>query len=208
MNLSAKAGDFMAFDTFDEGINLGGMRSKNEIKTLICYLYNSVKENIDKGIIIQAILKQGLANYFETSSAFDDLVMNGNLIPADDEHKTYSLTEKGAEIAKQLDSTVAYTIKEKAYACAVKLLAEKKKEIENRVNISKNDNGFTVECSVSGGDMDLMKLNIYAPEMEQALILKKNFLDNPNKAYKIMLALLTKDKETVGDALEELYGIV
>lgn len=208
MNLSAKAGDFMAFDTFDEGINLGGMRSKNEIKTLICYLYNSVKENMDKGIIIQAILKQGLANYFETSSAFDDLVMNGNLVPADNEHKTYSLTEKGAEIAKQLDSTVAYTIKEKAYACAVKLLAEKKKEIENRVNISKNDNGFTVECSVSGGDMDLMKLNIYAPEMEQALILKKNFLDNPNKAYKVMLALLTKDKETVGDALEELYGIV
>lgn len=198
----------MAFDTFDEGINLGGMRSKNEIKTLICYLYNSVKENMDKGIVIQAILKQGLANYFETSSAFDDLVMNGNLIPADDEHKTYSLTKNGAEIAKQLDSTVAYTIKEKAYACAVKLLAEKKKEIENKVNIMKNDNGFTVECSVSGGDMELMKLDIYAPEMEQALILKKNFLDNPNKAYKILLALLTKDKETVGEALEELYGIV
>lgn len=198
----------MAFDTFDEGINLGGMRSKNEIKTLICYLYNSVKENMDKGIVIQAILKQGLANYFETSSAFDDLVMNGNLIPADDEHKTYSLTKNGAEIAKQLDSTVAYTIKEKAYACAIKLLAEKKKEIENKVNIMKNDNGFTVECSVSGGDMELMKLDIYAPEMEQALILKKNFLDNPKKAYKIMLALLTKDKETVGEALEELYGIV
>lgn len=198
----------MAFDTFDEGINLGGMRSKNEIKTLICYLYNSVKENMDKGIVIQAILKQGLANYFETSSAFDDLVMNGNLIPTDDEHKTYSLTKNGAEIAKQLDSTVAYTIKEKAYACAVKLLAEKKKEIENKVNIMKNDNGFTVECSVSGGDMELMKLDIYAPEMEQALILKKNFLDNPKKAYKIMLALLTKDKETVGEALEELYGIV
>lgn len=198
----------MAFDTFDEGINLGGMRSKNEIKTLICYLYNSVKENMDKGIVIQAILKQGLANYFETSSAFDDLVMNGNLIPADDEHKTYSLTKNGAEIAKQLDSTVAYTIKEKAYACAIKLLAEKKKEIENKVNIMKNDNGFTVECSVSGGDMALMKLDIYAPEMEQALILKKNFLDNPKKAYKIMLALLTKDKETVGEALEELYGIV
>ena len=189
----------MAFDTFDEGINPGGMRSKNEIKTLICYLYNSVKENIDKGIVIQAILKQGLANYFETSSAFDDLVTNGNLVPADDEHKTYALTENGVEIAKQLDSILAYSIKEKAYACAVKLLAVKKNEIEN---------GFTVKCSVSGGDMDLMKLDVYAPEMEQALILKKNFLDNPKKAYKIMLALLTKDKETVGEALEELYGIV
>ena len=188
----------MAFDTFDEGINPGGMRSKNEIKTLICYLYNSVKENIDKGIVIQAILKQGLANYFETSSAFDDLVTNGNLVPA----------ENGVEIAKQLDSILAYSIKEKAYACAVKLLAVKKNEIENKVDIVKNSNGFTVKCSVSGGDMDLMKLDVYAPEMEQALILKKNFLDNPKKAYKIMLALLTKDKETVGEALEELYGIV
>ena len=169
----------MAFDTFDEGINPGGMRSKNEIKTLICYLYNSVKENIDKGIVIQAILKQGLANYFETSSAFDDLVTNGNLVPADDEHKTYALTENGVEIAKQLDSILAYSIKEKAYACAVKLLAVKKNEIENKVDIVKSSNGFTVKCSVSGGDMDLMKLDVYAPEMEQALILKKNFLDNP-----------------------------
>ena len=176
----------MAFDTFDEGINPGGMRSKNEIKTLICYLYN----------------------YFETSSAFDDLVTNGNLVPADDEHKTYALTENGVEIAKQLDSILAYSIKEKAYACAVKLLAVKKNEIENKVDIVKSSNGFTVKCSVSGGDMDLMKLDVYAPEMEQALILKKNFLDNPKKAYKIMLALLTKDKETVGEALEELYGIV
>ena len=93
-------------------------------------MYNSVKENIDKGIVIQAILKQGLANYFETSSAFDDLVTNGNLVPADDEHKTYALTENGVEIAKQLDSILAYSIKEKAYACAVKLLAVKKNEIE------------------------------------------------------------------------------
>ncbi len=52
------------------------------------------------------------------------------------------LQKNGAEIAKQLDSTVAYTIKEKAYACAVKLLCGKEKEIENKVNIMKNDNGF------------------------------------------------------------------
>ena len=38
----------MAFDTFDEGILPGCLRSKNEIKILICYLFNSVKENMDK----------------------------------------------------------------------------------------------------------------------------------------------------------------
>ena len=177
----------MAFDTFDEGINPGGMRSKNEIKTLICYLYNSVKENIDKGIVIQAILKQGLANYFETSSAFDDLVTNGNLVPADDEHKTYALTENGVEIAKQLDSILAYSIKEKAYACAVKLLAVKKNEIENKVDIVKNSNGFTVKCSVSGGDMDLMKLLFMLPKWNRLLFSKKIFLTIRKKRTKLCL---------------------
>lgn len=54
----------MAFDTFDEGINPGGMRSKNEIKTLICYLYNSVKENIDKGIVSTGNSKAGTCQLF------------------------------------------------------------------------------------------------------------------------------------------------
>ena len=37
---------------------------------------------------------------------------------------------------------------------------------------------------------------------------KRSLLSMTLGAYKIMLALLTKDKETVGEALEELYGIV
>lgn len=108
-------------------------------------------------------------------------------MPADDEHKTYALTENGVEIAKQLDSILPYSIKEKAYACAVKLLAVKKNEIENKVDIVKSSNGFTVKCSVSGGDMDLMKLDVYAPEMEQALILKKIFLTIRKKRTKLCL---------------------
>ncbi len=197
----------MAFDTFDEGISPGGMRSKNEIKTLICYLFNSVKENMDKDLIVQSVLKQGLANYFETSSAFDDLVNNGNLVLADDDSNQYALSENGIIIANQLDSTLAYSVKEKALNCALTLLAQKKTERENSVEITKNENGFTVNCTISGGNIELFSFNLYAPQMEQALIIKKNFLENPSKVYKVMLALMTKDKESVGEALEELYDV-
>ena len=62
----------MAFDTFDEGISPGGIRSKNEIRTLICYMLNSVNEPMSKNTVIEAVQKQGLANYFEVSSCFDD----------------------------------------------------------------------------------------------------------------------------------------
>ena len=65
-------------------------------------------------------------------------------MPSDYEHKRYALSEYVVEFAKQLDSILAYSIKEKAYACAVKLLAVKKNEIENKVDIVKSSNGFTV----------------------------------------------------------------
>lgn len=200
----------MAFDTFDEGIIPGGMRSKNEIRVLICYLFYSVKENLTKEIVIQSILKEGLANYFEISSAFDDLINNNNLqeVPSDKEEKAYVLSENGKMIASQLDTTLAYTVKEKAYSCATKLLAQKDTERDNTVDIVKTENGFNVVCVVTDGNMELMNVTLYAPSMEQALIMKKNFFESPSTFYKTMLALMTKDKDNVGSALEELYGIL
>ncbi len=200
----------MAFDTFDEGIVPGGIRSKHEIRILICYLFNSVKENMTKDIVTEAIIKDELANYFEVSSAFDDLIKNGNLIESDivDNAQTYTLSDNGKMIASQLDTSLAYTVKEKAYACAVKLLSEKKKQRENSVDVIKIENGFNVVCKISGGEMDLMSFTLYVPSIEQAMIMKKSFFDSPSTVYKVMLALMTRDKDNVGEALEELYGIL
>ena len=55
-----KLGDTMAFDTFDEGIVPGGMRSKYEIRILICYLLNSIKEPVSKEIIVDSICEESL----------------------------------------------------------------------------------------------------------------------------------------------------
>lgn len=200
----------MAFDTFDEGVTLGGMRSKNEIRTLICYLFGSVNEPMSKDTITEAVQQESLANYFETSSCFDDLVTNGNLkkVDGDNSNPLFVLTEKGQLIANELDSTIPYTVKDKAYSCAIKLLAQKKNERENTVEIKKTDLGYDVVCKISGGNVDLLSMTLFAPDMEQALILKKNFYESPITIYKVMLALLTKNKESVGEALEDLYGIL
>lgn len=200
----------MAFDTFDEGVTLGGVRSKNEIRILICYLLSCVKENMDKELVVQAITIDELANYFEVSAAFDDLIKNGNIKESEivDGTPTYELTDNGQMIANQLESILSYTVKEKAYVKAIQLLGEKKKRRENSVDIKKTENGFDVICKISGGDMDLLTFTLYAPTFEQAMVMKKNFFDNPSTVYKVMLALMTKDKENVGEALEELYGVL
>lgn len=202
----------MAFDTFDEGVTLGGLRSKNEIRILICYLLNCVKENMDKELVVQAITIDELANYFEVNAAFDDLIKNGNINIKESEiadgEQTYELTDNGKMIANQLESVLSYTVKEKVYIRAIQLLGEKKKQRENSVEIKKTENGFDVICKISGGDMDLLSFTLYAPNFEQAMVMKNNFYDSPSTVYKVMLALMTKDKENVGEALEELYGVL
>lgn len=201
-----KLGDTMAFDTFDEGIVPGGMRSKYEIRILICYLLNSIKEPVSKEIIVDSICEESLANYFETSSCFDDLIEKGNIIEegSDGDIKTYTVSENGVMIANQLDTILAYTVKEKAYDCAINLLAQKKKERENSVEIVKTDMGYNVNCKISGGNLDLLSFSIFAPDMPQAQIIKKNFYESPTTFYKVILAMLTQNKESVGEALESL----
>ncbi len=138
------------------------------------------------------------------------MIKNGNLIQSGsyNSKEFYTLSENGRMIADQLETTLAHTVKEKAYACAVKLLAEKKTERENSVEIIKTENGFNVICKISGGDIDLFTFTLYAPSFEQAMMIKKNFYESPSTVYKVMLALLTKDKDNVGEALEELYSVL
>ncbi len=200
----------MAFDTFDVGIAPGGLRSKNEIKILICYLYDTVGDKMSQSVAVEAIRSDELANFFEIAVAFDELVRDGVLKESGivDNEQTYELTPNGKVIANQLETTLAHTVKQKSYDCALKLLSERKTARENHVEITKTDDGFEVKCEVSGGDITLLSFTLYAPAYEQAEEIKKNFLSYPQTVYRTMLGLMTKDIEHVGEALEDVYGSI
>ena len=198
----------MAFDTFDEGISLGGMRSKTEIRTLICYLFDKVNCPMKKETVINALQQKGLANYFESSSCFDDLVKNNNLEITDDENKLYFVTQSGKMISRQLEDTLALTVKEKACECTLSLLEKERIEKENVVTINKTKNGYTVDCSISGGNMDLLTFSLYVPDINQARIVRKNFHKNPLMFYNVIVSMLTRNKGAVKEALSDLNSIL
>lgn len=194
----------MAFDTFDEGISLGGVRSKTEIRTLICYMFHKVGVPMKKDTIITALQQKGLANYFESSACFDDLFKNKNIELVDDEKKLFFITNAGRMISTQLEDTLARTVKEKACECALGLLEQERIEKENIVTIEKIDNGYNVHCSISGGDMDLLKFTLYVPDINTARMIRKNFHKNPQLFYNVNIAMLTRNKDAVTDALKDL----
>ena len=197
----------MAFDTFDEGINLGGVRSKTEVRILICYMFTSVRQPMSKATVVDALLEKGLANYFEASSCFDDLVNSGNLCPYDEDSKLFTASANGRIISEQLENNIPRTVKDRAYECALTLLEKEKTEKENRVTIEKNNNGYTVTCTISGGDIELMSVSLHVADIEQARTVKKNFYKNPRLFYKVMIATMTRNKALIKDTLDDMSGL-
>ena len=80
-------------------------------------------------------------------------------------------------------------------------MASAKVERENTVTTARTENGYNVTCHISGGDMELMNLTVYVPDLYQARVVKKNFHRDPLRVYNLLLAALTGDDELTKNIL-------
>ena len=175
------------FDAFSEGIEPGGLRSRTQIKILITFMVNKIKEPLRDTLIIEALQIHGLANYFEVSQALDELIDNGNLSTADG---LVYITPKGAISVDELSQEIPKSVKETAVADALNLQLLEKRESENTVDINKTEKGYFVTFRVTHKGDNLMELTVYAADFEQAEQLKHNFLKNPSHVYSTVVTSL------------------
>lgn len=189
----------MEFDAFTGGIAPGGLRTKSDIRILICYLLKSVNAPLSGEDIINILQEKSLANYFEANDALSSLVALGNV--RQEEDGTYVLEPQGRSVADNLDVLLPLSVRDKAITAAMTMLANAKVERENTVTTQRVENGYNVSCHISGGDMELMNLTVYVPDLYQARVVKKNFHRDPQRIYNLLLAALTGDNELTKDIL-------
>lgn len=189
-------------DEFIDGVAPGGLREKNDIKLLICYILSGIDNSLSKDDIISILKDNDLANYFEASDAFSDLISKKLIYTDSKDNSLYTVTDEGKMIAKQLDVSLPISVREKALKAALNTLARAKIRKENTVKIEKNDFGYFVNCNISGGNIDLMSLKLYVPDIMQANMVKENFHKDPELVYSSILAILTQDKGLITDSLK------
>lgn len=195
----------MKFDAFTAGVDLGGLRTKDDIKLLICYMLSSVKQPLTKDEIVSVLQENNLANYFEINDALSDLIENNNIVSNNTEDSKFTITKSGKLITTQLETSLPISIREKTLSAAVNLLAKIKRENENTAIIKKANNGYYVSCNISGGNnLNLLAIDLFVPDSKQAELVKRNFQRDPNLIYSCMLALLTHNSDLVKEALENI----
>nr|WP_267901567.1 DUF4364 family protein [Caproicibacter fermentans] len=158
---------------------------------MICYLLDSVGAALSKADMINIMQDNALANYFEVADAIAEMSEKGILCSDSGRPDFYTLGSSGKIIAKQLDTALPPSVRQKAAGAAIRLLADAKRERENRVEFIKFDRGYHVVCHISGGDMDLMNITLYVPDLYQANMVKENFHRSPETVYRMLLALVT-----------------
>ncbi len=172
---------------FSAGVVPGGLRDKNEIKILICYLIFKIENHLKKSDITLVLQTYGIANYFEVSEAVSELELNGSIKSSEE---GYEITNQGKIIVDELSKNIPAAVRNKALQSMISYIERVKLEKENKVVIKETKFGYEVICTVSGGEFNMMQLTLYAPDKEFSNAIKNNFYKNPGKIYNRIMSLL------------------
>ncbi len=192
------------FDALDAGIIPGGLRNRSNVRLLICYVINCLNKPVDKDLIITAMQKNGVANYFEILEAFNDLLNKQNIIKSNGTQDLYTLSKSGRLIASNLSDELPVTIRERTLETVIELIMQEKNERENEAEIIKIQNGYMVDCHVKDSENDLFSFKLYVPDAKQARLVKKNFQNNAEMIYKMMIATITNNADFAEKTLQEI----
>ena len=177
-------------EAFSAGVEPGGLYTTLEIKILICYMLLGVGEPMERQMVTELIAGNGMANFFETAAAVDELARQGHLT---EEEGRISLTETGRQVGDTLAGMIPYTLRERSVKAALQLLTRIRREQENTVELEKLDHGYRVTCTIQDSASPLMSVSLRVADDMQAGLIRENFLDDPTLLYRRLLAILTGD---------------
>ena len=197
--LSPEVSVIDSFDAFQGGVEYGGLRSRNEIRILICYLLSRVGEPLSIKQLTECLSGIGLVNYFEISEAADYLLSSGAVgaVPYHGE-ECMSVAESGREIAGALEQNLTRSVREKAVGAALTLLSRARSERENAVTVEKREGGYFITFVMTGFSEEILRLTLFAADGMQAQMLKDGFLNDPAGFYTSVIDKLIKKENDRG----------
>ena len=75
---------------------------------------------------------------------------------------------------------------------SLELQARARREQENRAEIKKVGDGYTVHCRILDIGTDLLEFTLFVPDIHQAQVVRERFLTDPQTVYLGLLEHLTE----------------
>ncbi len=175
------------------------LNSVHDVKVLICYLLDKLNRPVTEEQLYEIALNSEVINYFYYTEAMGDLLKNQSVIKVQRGEETYiEPTEKGRFGADYFNESVPYYFRKQILKAAMYYFARLKRESEADIEIAETPNGCEVNCKIKDTRFDLMRISLYAPDYDQAKLIKDKILLNPADFYsKVVGFALENEEETI-----------
>lgn len=172
------------------------LNSVHDVKVLLCYLLYKLNCPVTEAQLYEIVLDSEVINYFFYTEAMESLLKNGSVRKLSRDGEAYiELEEKGRFGADYFNESIPYYFRKKLLKAALCYFAKLRRESEADIDIVPTDNGCEVNCTIRDTDFALMKLSLYAPDEDQAKLIKEKILLDPTGFYSMIIGFALENKE-------------
>lgn len=182
----------MERDAISANVSKGGLKNTTEIKILVLYLLMNISEPLPASQLANLLHLNGIANTFEITDAFDQLLKSGLIDEPEEHSECFIINDKGRDAGQTLQSRVPFTVREKSLTLAKKMLERNRHIKETDIRIDRTEDGVFITCAALENDKKVMSFTLQAADDDMALLMKENFLDDPALFYRTLIDMLTK----------------
>lgn len=179
--------------------------SVHAVKVLLCFLLERLKHPVNENQLYEIVMDSEVINYFYYMQALDELLKNGSVTKTENGGSTYiKLEEKGRLGADYFNDTVPYYFRKKLLKAALSYFSRLRRESETDIEIAPTKGGCEVRCTIRDDCSDLMKIALYAPDEEQARLIKEKILLAPEEFYRRVIGFVLDNEEKLPDIDSQL----
>ena len=193
----------MENNAFTAGVKPGGLTSSLEIRVLLCYLMHSVSTPLSRAELEQALVGEELVNYFELADSLAELCDNGF---AAEQNGRYRLLPSGEDISATLGRDLPLSVRDTAIRAAVRAQQFACKAAQHKAAVERTADGYAVRCSIADVGGEAFSFSLYLPDSASAELVRRQFIEQGDTIYSLMLAAVTGNAAMAASALTVLQA--
>ena len=169
--------------------NFGFIHDKIDIKVLILFIMRRLPNPVTMDVLTELTMCDDGISYFDVTQCIAELTKTKHLRIAEDE---YFLTQKGQRNGEVLEKNLPYSVKAKAEDATELIRTAQSRNSMIKTNLHGDEqNGYTIALSLSDGVGEILSMELFAANQQQANAIEKGFRKNAEKIYHAIIELST-----------------
>jgi len=170
--------------------NFGFIHERVEVKVLILFIMRRLSEPVALDVLAGLTLCDEGVSYFDVTDCLANLIETKHLRLEDDK---YTLTSKGKRNGEILEKDLPYSVRVKAEAAAAVVCSNQNRDAMIRTNCTAcEDNGYRVALSLSDGIGEILSMELFAANQQQANAIEKGFRKDAEQIYLSIIEMLIR----------------